>query len=358
MTRFAMKGFVLAVGLILAGVAVAAEGDWGKAGYDQGFKFESADGRFDLAIDNRVQFRFTWTDPDGGDSTGSFRVRRYKFKVDGTAFGHWDYKFQMNFAGTGDSGRDVLEDANVTYTRNRLAQVWIGQGKAFFGRQELTSSGKQQFVDRSIASAEFAPGRDIGVGLIGQNESKTFEYNVGVYNGNGLNQTSNDNDAFLYVGRVVFTPFGAYKLEESSLDYPEDPRFAIGASAMQNTITDTGVDLDATTLGIEAAFKLLGFNTVAEYYSRTDDLAGGGDVDTTGGYAQVAYLLPGKKLEFAGRYAFVDVDGGEKTTETGLGVSYYFSKHRYKAQGDYRVIDRDLADTQDGEVRVQLQIQF
>jgi phosphate-selective porin len=285
-------------------------------------------------------------------------VRRYKFKLSGKVYDNWKYKLQMNFAGTGDAGRDALEDAYVQYTRNRMAQVWIGQGKAFFGRQELTSSGKQQFVDRSIANSEFAPGRDIGVGLVGVNESKTFEYNVGAYNGNGRNETSNDNDSYMYVGRLVFTPFGAYKPEESSLDYPEDPRLAIGVSGMMNTFTDMGVDLDETTLGVEAAFKVLGFNTVAEYFSKTSDLAGGGDVDTDGGYLQLGYLFPNRKFELAGRHALVEVDGGEETTETGVAASYYIAKHRYKVQGDYRVIDREIADTEDGEFRVQLQIQF
>lgn len=349
---------VLSAALLVPGATVAGDGDWGKAGYDKGFKFESADGTFTLAIDNRVQFRFTQTDPDVGDSEGSFRVRRYKFKLSGKVYDNWQYKLQMNFAGTGDAGRDALEDAYVQYTKNRMAQFWVGQGKAFFGRQELTSSGKQQFVDRSIANGEFAPGRDIGVGLIGVNEGKTFEYNLGAYNGNGRNETSNDNDSYMYVGRVVLTPFGAFKPEESSLDYPENPRLAIGVSGMMNTFTDMGIDLDESTYGVEAAFKLLGFNTVAEYFTKTSDLVGGGEVDTDGGYLQIGYLFPNRTFELAGRYAMVEIDGGEETSETGVAASYYLSGHRYKVQGDYRVVEREIANTEDGEFRVQLQIQF
>ena len=57
--------------------------------------------------------------------------------------------------------------------RNPLAVPWIGQGKAFFGRQELTSSGRQQFVDRSNVNTRFAAGRDQGIGLTGSTEAKT-----------------------------------------------------------------------------------------------------------------------------------------------------------------------------------------
>ena len=52
------------------------------------------------------------------------------------------------------------------------------------------------------------------IGLIGANEGKTWEYNLGVYNGNGLNNTANDNKDYMMIGRFVWTPFGEYKLED------------------------------------------------------------------------------------------------------------------------------------------------
>ena len=354
----------------------AAEGSWGKAGYDKGFKFESADGNFTLKMSNRVQVRFTHEDPEEGDSEGSFRLRRYKFKLSGMVWEHWKYKLQASFAGQGDEEieidgtesiileqDDVLEDAWFQYTKNEWVQPWMGQGKVFFGRQRLTSSGKLQFVDRAGLTDEAEVSRDIGVGLVGVGLEKKFEYNVGLYNGNGLNLTSNDNDEYAYAARLVWTPFGEYELEEGALDYPDEPKLALGGGMYQNTFTnDADEDLDVDVYGIEAAFKVNGFSAVAEYFDIESDLeTEDGEIDS--GYVQVGYLFPNKKFELAGRYAFSDPDDStgsiEEVRTTGVAFSYYISKHDFKVQADIRDMEvREVDGEDETEARVQIQFSF
>jgi len=350
---------------------------WGKAGYSKGFSFASADKQFTLKIGNRIQGRFTMTDPEVGDEVGSFRIRRMKTSFEGLAFGDWKYKVQANWVGGNEvtsvtqapngtvtstrSRGPVLEDAQVEYIRNPLAVPWIGQGKAFFGRQQLISSGRQQFVDRSIVDDAFAANRHQGVGLTGSPEAKTFEYNLGVYNGNGINQEVNDNDSFLYVGRLVWTPFGEYKLEESALDYPATPRLALGVSGFQNT-TGTGTgEREITRLNGEFAFKVKGLNMTGEYYTEeTDAVTGVNPVDRDAFYYQIGYLFPNQKFELAGRYAVISPDtaASTDTIETRFAVSYYLGKHDYKIQGDYGQIETEVNDRQDKELRIQLQLAF
>ena len=65
-------------------------------------------------------------------------------------------------------------------------RVVFGQFKVPFGRQEMTSSGNQQFVDRSLVSDEYERGRDIGVSVQGAVWNNKIEYRVGMFNGNGL----------------------------------------------------------------------------------------------------------------------------------------------------------------------------
>ncbi|MCB1055216.1 MAG: hypothetical protein KDD11_06840 [Acidobacteria bacterium] len=327
------------------------EAGWAKAAY-----FKTSDGKFSLEFNSRVQVRFTQLDPEDGDSIGSFRIRRAKFALKGNAYGDIKYKIQAVWSG----GSTTLEDAYFEFAQNKMATVWVGQGKAFFGRQELTSSGKQQFVDRSIASERFAHGRDQGIALIGVNSNKTFEYNIGVYNGNGRNQSRDDNQEKLIVGRLVFTPFGEYKLEESSLDYPDTGKLAIGISGLSTTDGTGAAAEDVTRLGVEFAYKIGGFNTVAEYYSENADLSGGASADTDGYYIQLGYLFPNKKFEIAGRYAVVSPDSpvSADETESGVALSYYLHKHDYKIQGDFRTIEDDFTNSKDNEVRIQLQIAF
>ena len=288
-----------------------------------------------------------------------FRARRVKTSMEGVVFGDVKYKIQANWVGT-----PILEDAYLQYSRNPLAQLWVGRGKAFFGRQELTSSGKQQFVDRSLFSGRFHPGRDTGVALVGEVPSKVLEYQVGIYNGSGIASNSNDNDDFMTTARVVWHPMGMIGLEESALDYPSRPKVAIGLAALQNE-TGTGATVqDDSRLAAELAFKYLGLNAVAEYVTEDRDTPAG-QLDTEGYLVQLGYLFPNQKFELAGRYGLVspDTPADRDQTETGVAFSWYISKHDYKLQADYRTVE-DLAQSATSanreydEARLQLQIAF
>lgn len=332
-----------------------------------------------VQISNRIQGLFTQTDPPVGDSVGSFRIRRMKTAIEGSAYnGIWKFKLQANWVGdnvvsnVSQSGTSIsqsrfrgpaLEDAILWFAKNPMATVVIGQYKAPFGRQELTSSGSQQFVDRSIASGRFAPGRQIGLGVGGVNSGKTLEYGFGVFNGNGINQAANDNKEFMTVGRVAWTPFGEFKLAESALDYPATPKLVIGGNVLQNTTGTGASETDIDRFGVEAGFKIQGFSALGEYYTEESQRVNAAQVDTDGYYAQVGYLFPNKKFELAGRLAEVLPDTLKNTdqTETGAALSWYFDKHNHKLQADYRQLENKalLAGRQkSNEFRLQLQMIF
>ncbi len=347
------------------------------------FKFSGGE----VSLSNRAQARYTHAEVIGGPDVGSFRLRRMKTTIEGSLYKNWRFKLQGNWVGgdvvqsvtfdpatqalTTTRGRDaVLEDAEIWYARNPLATIWVGQGKAYFGRQQLTSSGRLQFVDRTVYDGRFHPGRDQGVGLIGANAGKTFEYNLGIYNGNQLNRTANDNDEFMIAGRAVWTPFGEYKLEESSLDYPTTPKLAIGVGFLENTAgTETSTSnskVDLSRVGAEVAFKLRGFNFVGEYVQEeSEPQVAGGTTDIDGFYAQAGYLFPTQKFELAGRYSEFSSDDTISSTfpdftETGGALSWYFAKHNHKLQADVIEVERDTGSgpVKTTEARLQLQLVF
>ena len=84
-----------------------------------------------------------------------------------------------------------LEDANIAWDPQGRGKfrVLFGQFKVPSFRQQLTSSGNQQFVDRSLVSDEYARGRDIGRRRAGRAVTNKLEYRAGIFNGNGLAQT-------------------------------------------------------------------------------------------------------------------------------------------------------------------------
>ena len=316
-----------------------------------------------LSISNRVQVRFTEQMPEVGDDKGSFRLRRMKTKFEGWVYTKdLTYEFQINAA---DSS-NILEDANVNYdfTQGKKAfQLKGGQFKVPFGRQELTSSGSQQFVDRSAVSNTFARGRDIGVQLWGAPLAGRLDWRVGVFNGNGRTVSANDNDKFQYNARLTWAPLGDPKYSESDFESTDRPLFALAANYESNDRqgATTGIDADREITGYDAVFKFKGFSLFGELFDATDDPETGADRDLGGFHAQAGYFLIRNKLEVAARFAELDpnndVDNDEQE-ERGLALNYFWNKHAHKLQLDYRQLENKATNREDDEIRLQYQIIF
>ena len=396
--RKASRVTVALLGLVLAGpIASRAQDAKPAADWTRKLTFSSPDGRFTLQLGNRVQVRFDEIDftpdpttPAGQSSTAdtsTFRIRRARTTFEGKAFGDVSYKFQFDWV-----TNPALLDAEIRYTKYPLAQLWLGRGKAFFGRQQLTSSGRQQFIDRSIIDGAFFPGRQNGIALIGELPSKVLEYQVGVYNGNGIaNNALNDDDEFMTTQRVVWHPFGMMPLEEGGTPYPGRFKMSVGVAALQNqarstpttTTPSTFDDVDFDRLGAEVALGYRGLSAVAEYVAeettteRTTVAAPAvtnprPDGERDGFYAQVGYLFPNQKFEVAVRHAEMTTEtaalGSTARTETEqtedrVAVSWYLVKHDYKLQLDYGTLDLENAITgqstrESDELRAQFQINF
>jgi phosphate-selective porin OprO and OprP len=325
------------------------------ADWSRGLSFRSADGRFTLDLSNRIQVRYTHELPEVGDRVGSFRIRRARTTLSGKAYSpELGYRLQIDWPSSS------LLDAELTWSLSPAANLWTGQGKAWFGRQQLTSTGNLQFVDRTILDGRFNPGRQIGAGFFGAGADKKLEYQVGIYNGNGINPSRNDNDSFLTVGRLVWNPLGEYRLEESAHDYPGSPRLAIGVAGMSTTTGTGASEVDITRLGAEVAFKIKGLSLVGEYVTEEAEPRGGAAVDTDGYYLQVGYLFPNRKLELAGRWAVIrpDTPTHSDRTETGAAASWYLARHGYKLQSDFRRLENKETGRGDDEVRLQVQVSF
>ena len=96
----------------------------------------------------------------------------------------------------------------------------------------MTSSGKQEFVDRAVTDGAFSPSFSPGVmfwGTRGGEKEDLFEYYAGVFDGSsatgvveGANIQNND-DGLLYAGRLAVNPFGG--LAYSECDFRKPPEW-------------------------------------------------------------------------------------------------------------------------------------
>lgn len=353
----------------------------------KGTTFETDDKRFELSIYNRFQGRYTFTDQEDPkkDDTSSFRVRRMKTVFEGHAFyPSLNYKIQVNWAGS-----PRLEDAYLWWKPRPYFGIEGGQYKVPFNRQQLTSSGAQQFVDRAITDDFFTFERDQGVTLTGNwlgPQHDLLEWNAGIFNGNGINRASNENSDHLGVARLLFMPLGKfdYYVESDVNDTPA-PRFGIGGAGAWNSQADStatekarvfdsgrlgsffGKDIkgrfDVAQATVDAHFKWRGLSALGDYYWAEADPNVGLSKSAEGYNFQVGYFVLPKRLEAAFRYAFIDrdLDTRHGLREVGGALGYFFLAHNLKIQADVRDLHDETPGSPDRdtmEYRAQFQAIF
>lgn len=118
---------------------------------------------------------------------------------------------------------------------------------------------------------------------------------------------------------------------------------------------------DVYELTTDLAFKYLNFSFEGGYYFRNidpDEQTTYGEENAQGFYLQGGYFLIPKKLELAGRYAWVNpdnpnqVDDDEQQEYTG-GLSYYIFGHDLKLQANYSCFINEAEDGDEDDHVVQ-----
>jgi hypothetical protein len=340
----------------------------------------------EISLSNRVQFRFTDQMPEApfqlpgtenpGDSKSSFRVRRAKTRLEGWFWRkELTFDFSLAWAGPdpGVSQGTPLEDMRLSYdfSGRGAFRLSIGQFKVPFGRQEMTSSGRLQLVDRDLLSADitgpfsgdFTHGRDTGIDVEGLLAGDRVEYGAGVFNGNARNALDNDNGKFQYDAHVTFQPFGNVAYSEGDFETKDKPLLAVGVEFENNNLhgaTNTN-DFDTTIWGGYIVFKFKGASLFGEYFARNRTPELGASFDSNGYHVQGGYFLKRDVVEVAFHYASWDPSSafpGDDQTELGGILNYYIRKHNLKVQADYRSLEDKGSATKTKEVRIQTQVVF
>ena len=326
--------------------------------FAKGITFSSGDNS--LSIGFGLQVRYTADDREDFDAdltgtgdgledglTHSFDIPRMRVYLRGGFWKPWlKYQLQYELSRTSGDSSSKIKDAYLDFAFRPAATLRAGQFKTPFSLQELTSSGRQQFVDRAITNGKFVPARDQGVMLTGVLGEKRFGYSAGLFNGSGESRQQEDT-GLLYVGRVWWDPLGEYKLLESAHEAEEKGIFHVGlgfhtGEAIRGTETIGVVEdvNDQTAWGVELAARWKRLFATGEYFSMTDDVENSAapiEVDSDGWHAQVGLMVTPKGFELAVRQAFVDPDvdtDNDEVTETRLAASYYWKGHSLKVQGD------------------------
>ena len=392
-----------------------------KASYtNKGFRFETRDGNWQMNLQWRFQFRFTYPyqgdprqlDTFADDDTATFQARRLRMKIGGHGYRPWlKYYFEVDLQPLRDADdSSATSSARVIDWRVDLAKwepigLRVGQWKIDYNRERVDSSGRQQFVERSIVNRIFTIDRQIGVQLRGRLFKGTpadMRYYAGVFNGQGRGVNNDDTD-MMYVGRLQWNFMGRdLKLRQTDVERTAKPTgtLSFGASHVKGRCTrwsSSGCgNLDGFTSPSAAndgqfkvdqlqqgfAFKYQGLSIQQEFhYKRVEDRENDLRSHLYGVYAQTGYFfhelcekIP-EPLELAFRYAYLREPNRDAIAgDAGLGrapndgvyndrqeftaaANWFFAGHNNKITVDYSylTLDDDFFDKTKDDHRFRLQ---
>lgn len=379
----------------------------------KGFRLETKDGNWQTNLQWRAQLRYT--NPTSGDprqvsafdagEQSTFEARRLRMKIGGHGYRPWlKYYFEVDLQPSRDvddsssSASSRVIDWRIDVAKWAALQMRVGQWKIDYNRERVDSSGRQQFVERSIVNRIFTIDRQVGVQLKGRLFKGTpadIRYWGGVFTGEGRGVRNND-DSMMYMGRVQWNFFGrdlAWK--QTDVEYTELPTGSLALAAATNKGSCTRWssfscgNLDGFTRPASAlpgqfevdqmvqefAFKWRGFSLQQEYHWKTvEDNVAGTENDFTGAYVQSGYFFHNlfsfvpRPLELAFRYAFVEEPNrfdralDNKREEYSFGANWFFADHNNKLTLDYSHLtleDDFLArDVSDDRARFQWDVSF
>src|SRR6266481_5424894 len=298
-----------------------------------------------------------------------FRLRRARINLTGDFAEQFDFKVEGDFENSDgiNSNRTAFSatDIFVNWHQFPEAQVKVGQWKAPFGLEQLTPDPTIYIIERSLPTGAITPDRQIGAQLWGKpfaniwpDGKDLLTYYAGIFNGNGRNTTVNDNNNFMYVGRLESTLFqGVFgkdsylKLGADILNSRDDKgtnisqtlNLLVNSDGSLSPFVLPGAD-ERTAWSVDAWLKMGPFDLIGEYLQehvqgRTVNGVppGFADFTTNGFYITAAYFLIPKKLQVAVQWQ--DLNPGQMGNDgihsiTG-GLNYYIHGDDLKLMVDY-----------------------
>ena len=321
-----------------------------------------------------------------GSHSNTFNLRLARFILDGK-IGNFDWRAQIQGTNATGPGQPTVQlvDLYAEWRKYPEFKVRAGQFKRAFTFENPTNpitQGWRGYADAINKLSAFGDrtgerssgGRDIGIQLSGDlfpnaNGRRVFHYQIGVYNGEGVNQKDMDNRKDIIAGVWVMPikglRIGAFgwtgsrgemldaKLIDPVTKQPmtrsvEKNRYALSAEYDKDEYTFRAEYIHSQGWGAKSPG-----NNVREIYYENGDKADGWYV------FGIVPLIKGK-LHAKARYQTYrnKKEWGSSVNQIECGLNYYFTKN-LELHAEYsRVNDRNLAKHNYNLVDVELDFRF
>jgi phosphate-selective porin OprO and OprP len=331
-----------------------------------------------LAIGGLIQAQFE--DGDRGDARfpasgeDRFFLRRARLNATGKFKEDFDFRLELDLAGSLSAAtglRAQLTDGYLNWSHYKFANLRIGQFKTPFGFEQLYGDPRLLTAERSLVNDRLTLSRQLGVQLWGNALDQRLSYAVGAFNGNGVNNSNNDNGKFLWAGRLSVIPWKAGPAS-----------WAVGADGFTSedtllSLPDLGLDSTPATpdrdnlftgkrhgFGVDSQLEVGRASLWVEYLrSRFEptNARPAARFDADGWYAQGAWFLVPQRLQLVLKYETFDPRrdsaNPEVSTDT-VGLTYYVKGHDLKALINYLRTDLGGRTATQNKILLRFQVIF
>jgi phosphate-selective porin OprO and OprP len=329
-----------------------------------------------------------------------FRLRRARINLTGDYAEEFDFKMEGDFAVSDGLSNNRLAfeatDIWINWHQFAAAQIKAGQYKAPFGLEQLTPDTTLYTIERSLPTNAITPERQIGVELWGKpltsiwpEQKDLLTYYAGIFNGNGRNISVNDNNEFMYVGRLELQPFagrmfgqksflklggdGLWSRDEAGTNISTAGNLLVNADGSLSPFTLPSAD-ERSAWSVDAWLEVGPFDLIGEYLQEHVEgrTVNGvtptfGNFTTNGFYVTGAYFLVPNKLQAVVQWQYLNP--GQKGND-GIysilgGLNYYIRGDDLKLMvnyihtwSDFRQANPEFGEDQFDEVLGRLQVMF
>jgi phosphate-selective porin len=328
-----------------------------------------------------------------------FRLRRARINLTGDYAEQFDFKMEGDFGQSdGTSGNRTAFSATdiwVNYHQFPAAQVKIGQYKAPFGLEQLTPDTQLLTIERTLPTGAITPDRQIGAELWGKpftsiwpEQKDLLTYYAGIFNGNGRNITVNDNNNFMFVGRLELQPlkdvfgkgsflkFGGDVLnsrDEQGVNISQSSNLLVNSDGSLSPFTLPSAD-ERTAWSVDAWLRMGPFDLIGEYLQEhVEGRTVNGvppafsNFTTDGFYVTGAYYFIPKKLQAVVQWQYLNPGqrGNDGLYSILGGLNYYihgddlkFMVNYVHTWSDFRQANPEFGEDQFDEVLGRFQLMF
>ncbi|MGI9115507.1 MAG: hypothetical protein DLM52_12405 [Chthoniobacterales bacterium] len=342
-----------------------------------------------------------------------FRLRRARISLTGDFAEQFDFKIEGDFeqsdaaitalksvdlatgktATVSNSTRTEFSGTDIFINWHAIpeANIKVGQWKAPFGLEQLTPDTQLYTIERSLPTGALTPERQVGVMIWGKPLTDVFAdqkdlvtYYAGIFNGNGRNVNTNDNNEYMYVTRLELLPWKGKVLgQDSSFKLGADYLFSrdetgTNISPALNLKVNTDGSLTSYSLpgpderhaySFDASLKIGPFDLIGEYLDEKVRSRDGAftDFEANGCYVLGGYFIVPKKLQAVVKWEHLNPGqlGNDGTESVTGGLNYYIHGDNVKVMADYvhtwsdfRQAHPQLGDDQFNEILLRMQVIF